>query len=672
MDRDGNDTPDNLIQFPRIGFAPPPAPPAPTAAGTTRTPEAEPAPAPAGNGAGGPLNLPARERRSPLDVVSELRDPGLSQPVIDTDFDMPPSQDGHIPDTFRPTPDTSTHRPAYGQQLGALSLAAALAVVVAALRGIHTLVQARRASREQHRAVDRVARSGGSSSSGGSSAGGLSGSGGRRGGRVQSGPEYGRTQLGRTSNSSGKSGNRPGKGPGGNSPGKGPGAGSDKSGPGRHRPRKDKTGPGRNSGKTHDRSGTGTGAGGGSHGKSKGPGVHRTSQGGSQRLLDRARRKQTDRNQGKNKPADSRADKKNPGGHGPDQKRPGKGAGGNPWTKDTTSKNRPAQKTKTHGKGGRTTLSDALYREAKRRMKRRRKSMAPPPLWSATKKTGPDKTRGPAGARKTTPGTKTGRTRYWGRAQARARDYWQRRRNNAPSDPGYTEWEFGDRTRRTPWEAAGMTGDYTVTVERIDDIGDAARPHNPSPAGALTPARAALGPAPDKNFPRPGTRRPRPMPYIPPAAGTKENRMPLPTHRGPAPAPRRIPGMDAQHETEVTLDDVCDLLEELTSDSFTTHDKCAQLAARAGALRERLLHVAHDLAVTNNVIGHATSVAMARLAEDMDVLVRQSEVMSTESLRAAETTEAADTAMNDAYRPITQATADAGLLAPSAPVHNQS
>lgn len=227
--------------------------------------------------------------------------------------------------------------------------------------------------------------------------------------------------------------------------------------------------------------------------------------------------------------------------------------------------------------------------------------------------------------------------------------------------------------------ATGTTGDTTVILERLDNVGDAERPYTPPPvpAGDLgkptTAVRGALGPAPVKNFPRPGTTRPQPRPAPSPSrgAGMKENRMsalnPL-----TATGRRHVPGMDAQHETEVTLDDVCDLLQELTAESFDTHDKCADLARRARALQARLIDLAEDLAIDHNVIGDLTSAAMSRLAEDMDILARQAEEMSAQSLHAAEATETADNAMNDAYRPITQAAADAGLLAPSAPVHNQS
>lgn len=665
MMSDDTNHPDNVINFPRIGFAPPPALPPTT---TSSTPETEPAPALAPAGAGA-IDTATGQRRSPLDVVSALHTPGLPAPTPGVDFDMPPA-DPTVPDTFRGPNAATPPAPAYGQHLGALSLAAALAVVVAALRGIHTLVQNRRANREQRQAVEHVA---GSSSAGGSSTGRRPG-----GGRVQSGPEFGRTQLNRTNPGSNRTRNANGgpTGPSSNRSGsRNTGAGSnDKPGP--HR----KDTPHRKDGQSHKPNHRRKNRGPAPHNRDtekhpKGPGVRRTSQGGTNKVLDRARRK--NRGPDPHGPKNGRPGTKDRSGRrGPDTKRPKNKPGGKHHGKTTQAG--------THkGNNGRTTLSDALHKEAERRMKLRRSTLKPP-MWSApngrTKK--PTDTAGKDRTAKTGPKTKTNRRGHWGKAQARARAYWQRRTGTSTTPPpqgagpgpaGETPWDFS-RPRATPWQAAAeatatatAAGDYTVTLERVDHVGDAERRNRPA-AGSLPPARAALGPAPEKNFPRPGTRRPRPMPYIPPAS-PKENRVSVPasTRR-----PRRVPGMADQHQTEVTLDDVCNVLGSLTQKSFSTHDRCAAAASRAKDLRKRLLALANELAQVNNVTGQRTSAALARLAEDMSILARQAEAMSAESLHAAEATEVADTAMNDAYRPITQAAADAGLLAPSAPVHNQN
>ncbi|MCO6734756.1 hypothetical protein, partial [Streptomyces sp. EL9] len=61
--------------------------------------------------------------------------------------------------------------------------------------------------------------------------------------------------------------------------------------------------------------------------------------------------------------------------------------------------------------------------------------------------------------------------------------------------------------------------------------------------------------------------------------------------------------MDAQHQTEVTLDDTLDVLEELTEQSFKAHETCNKLAAKAREIRYELDELAADLRSTHNVIG---------------------------------------------------------------------
>ncbi|MFK8851230.1 hypothetical protein [Streptomyces sp. Ac-502] len=76
--------------------------------------------------------------------------------------------------------------------------------------------------------------------------------------------------------------------------------------------------------------------------------------------------------------------------------------------------------------------------------------------------------------------------------------------------------------------------------------------------------------------------------------------------------------------------------------------------------------------MNHNLIGRLFTGSMARLSESMDLLARMADEMQISSLEAAEMAEAANDDLNDAYRPFTQATADAGLTTPSAPIHNQS
>jgi hypothetical protein len=657
MAHDDENPTDNVINFPRVGFNPGPViPPAPA-------PAAPPAPDAAPVAGDDRLEVPARgRRRSPMDVVSALRQPGLDEPVMaGPDFDLAPGAAGlgepEVPETFRGTSSDSGDGEygAYGPQIGVLAVAAALAVAVAALRGIHSAVSAWRANREQRQAVERAAAGG--SGSGTTSSG--------RGGRgVQPGHEFGRKTLNRSHD--GKQRNSNGNGSGGRG-----GAGGGKPPRTPSSDRKDRTnrtdrknnGPGSPGGRGHggdgakrkDRKSLDKAPGKDRNGKHK-PGsglVHRTTQAGS-RALDRARRKHLDK----------------PGGRSDLTKRPK-----NRPDRPGSSKHRKPDLSKHHPKKrpGRTTLAGAISEEAARRMKLRRKSMTPP-LWSTRKDAGR-----PDGSSKK-PGQPRNRRAggYWGRAHEKARDYWQRRHaahTTGPaadtSTPGGTGGAMGAGAfgpRRSGWAGAGMAGETTVILTRIDDVEDTAR--RAEPAGALVAPFAALPAAPVKHFPRPGTRRPRPMPPAPGgSAPSKEHRMSTLARNL---RPGAVPGMDAQHETEVTLDGALDLLQELTKDCFETHDLCVQLPIQARALRAKLSALSEELATSHNVVGQRTSTALAQLAEDMEVLARQAEEMQVESLAAAEKTEAADNALNDAYRPFTQAAADAGLLAPAARIHNQS
>lgn len=133
-----------------------------------------------------------------------------------------------------------------------------------------------------------------------------------------------------------------------------------------------------------------------------------------------------------------------------------------------------------------------------------------------------------------------------------------------------------------------------------------------------------------------------------------------------------VPGMSSEHATEITIDDVLDVLGALTQESFAAHDTCTALAERARRIRYDLEELAAELRTGHNVIGSVTSTAMSRLAESMDLLARKADEMKVSSLEAAEQSESADQQMADHYKPIQLATADAGLLTPSARVHNDN
>ncbi|MCU1617399.1 MAG: putative glycine-rich protein [Frankiales bacterium] len=724
---------DNVINFPRIGFD----------LGTPRPAGDAGDPPPAGF-----AWAPAPgSRRSPLDSLAALPAPGLARPVIS----MP--EPGFVPDTFRSEPVGE----ASASRLGALSLAAVLAVSVAALRGIHSAVTAWKASREQRDAAQALADKS-------KAVAGVGGGGAKK--QIPPGHEYGRKSLGRTSSASGSGGGS--KKSSGGSGGSGGSKGSGSSGRKSSSASPSKTGgSGKSSktggsGKSSRSSGTSSAAGKGGSGKPSkrsGP-VHRTSQGGTGSVKKKG--------SGAGTPGSSRKSGKAPSGAaGPKgilrSKKDASGrtalpgavkkdvqkAAARRWKRRQKLKGQPpvwaapkkggsstgpAGKTKGRGKpakagktppkpkgagSGRTTLTGAvkkdLQKAAVRRWKRREKRMAKPPVWTCPRKVSlKKKAKGKPGATKggsstgpgatTTPkpstpkppkapktpkvkakkGKKAGPGRAgggrWSKVRSRARERWNKRRASTARDAagqsstaagGDDFWfEFVDgqytgdprgnaRTRRSPWESAGMAGGMdgsTITVERAD------RPnsHTGPAVGIGVPALPA---AATPHTERPRTTKPIPMPAAPP----RTPRTPTMT----TPAHLRTPAMDPQHATEITLDDALDVLEQLTRESFTTHDECVDLAQRARGIRNRLADLAIDLQATHNVIGHLTAAAMVRLAESMDVLARKADEMQTSSLQAAELSEAADNSLNDAYRPITQATADAGLAVPSARIHNE-
>lgn len=234
----------------------------------------------------------------------------------------------------------------------------------------------------------------------------------------------------------------------------------------------------------------------------------------------------------------------------------------------------------------------------------------------------------------------------------------------------------GQRTRKSPYENAASTGATTVTIER-DDRPTSAASDNDGPIAALGRGIDALPAAPEPHTARPGTTRPKEPHSMPPAAAPVpvDPRILKARHQ----AARRAGAvttqarhMDAQHATEITLDDALDEYGKFKDDAFKTHGQCAKLSRRARTLRDTLEAFAEELAISNNLIGAMFTSAMASLSESMELVARMADEMEISSLEAAELSESADNELNDAYRPITQATADAGLTTPSAPVHNRT
>ncbi|MFE4055570.1 hypothetical protein ACFXP3_04535 [Streptomyces sp. NPDC059096] len=347
---------------------------------------------------------------------------------------------------------------------------------------------------------------------------------------------------------------------------------------------------------------------------------------------------------------------------------------------------------------GRTTFGEAVHETAEKRLRRRRKKMGPPvvkkvkvrkpkktgPKNKATKPSGSTKPAGPAAKAPAGPASMApARRTPWSTARARAR---KRARMHArmrtttlpgpvptagpavpppppfpPATPAPTSVAAGAGThtpapvppggtvpgtgepRLSPFEAMGMATATAVpaepiTVERAD-----APPAGPAPSGGG-------------------------LPVTPPS--TKENSVNTwLTKWGDVDS---VAEMDAQHETEVTLDDSLDVLEELTTQSFGAHETCRKLAAKAREIRHELDELAADLRSTHNILGRLTGAAMAKLAESMELLARKADEMSQKSLLAAELCESTEHAMFDAYRPLQQATEDAGLTVPAARVHNEN
>jgi hypothetical protein len=347
----------------------------------------------------------------------------------------------------------------------------------------------------------------------------------------------------------------------------------------------------------------------------------------------------------------------------------------------------------------RTTLGQAVAKAARRRLKKRRKNLAPPVLTTVNRKkskkkggksggTTPaapkvDLTKKPkpgGGAKASGPGRKktvrvkpkskkktrgsasgTGpadRRKASRKERARRASERARAKAEGSGDSPWSGWEFYTQPprgeRRSAYDSMRDTDPQQQEVWTADQVfppGYQASSREPLTTGA----------------------RGLPAGNGSPTTNTKE----APVGNSPAVQTGAVTtvmddGMNPEHATEVTLDDVTEFLDEVVSDAFAAHDECLLLAAKAKELMYALDEVAARLAAKHNIIGRLTAWAMRKLAESMEVLSRKAEEMSVKSLHAAETCEIAKTEMDDAYRPLTQATADAGLRAPSARVHNEN
>ncbi|CAM5326069.1 hypothetical protein [Streptomyces griseus] len=384
---------------------------------------------------------------------------------------------------------------------------------------------------------------------------------------------------------------------------------------------------------------------------------------------------------------------------------------------------------------GRTTFGEAVHETAEKRLKRRRKKLGPPIVTKVKvrkpkKKSGPKTTKpgstkpagpaakapsGPAGKAPSGPAAKApARRTPWSTAKARARKRARMRTTTVPTPATGTTVSAPSAPLAPPGPPAAAPAPATAAAA---PAGAATAP--PSPPGAPGSAAVAPGPAAAPASPStapasvgggtvPGTGQQRLTPFeamgmatavpaqagpvtveradapepSPAASGTADNPSTKENSVSTAPDTRDswlaqwgsggIADMDAQHQTEVTLDDSLDVLEELTAQSFKAHETCNKLSAKARQIRYELEDLAVDLRCTHNVIGRLTGAAMAKLAESMELLARKADEMAAKSLMAAELSESAENAMFDAYRPLQQATEDTGLAVPAARVHNQN
>ncbi|MFK4123546.1 hypothetical protein [Streptomyces longwoodensis] len=686
-----DDRPDNVLQMPRIGSPPPPPVPPPPALD-------EPPTAPA-------------------------TDPGSGHGVRISAFDAPPVPHAPPPPAAVPAAlrsdgldDDQGAADIGAPRTGALSLAAVLAIALAAFEGLQTWIQEsgpRRAEAAKHqremelsaaKATADAARLGAEADAALAKA---------RASRIQSSHAYGRSALGR-----GTAGHRSGSGSlGRSSSGAGPGA----SRKGASRPHSGSTGlsglrqsaPRRDSaartgnGHTGSRSsGSGGAAGGrGSSGSSWGSGTG--NRGGGSGSSGSGRGSGSGGNAGgrsgpggspRRSPRQAVADwfKKNktPGGGTPSgdtraavrtaAKKTKAGptfweaAGDKPgsrWKPDTRRKDSGKDSGKDDSKTGdnakawtapgdrRTTFKEAVADAFADRWKRRRDQ------WDATggpRRTAPEAAARPDDASSAGPAPEGGK----GRRRRAPRPGDGEAAAPPPSGGPRTDGP-GPRTagaagpRSSPFDADPPGPAVTYTVEQAGPARSNRPPQPTTSAAAQLPRQGppALPRAPQRPAgPRPGTTRrkdPIPMP-------------PAPARTADVPTPATVGGVLAQHATDITLDDVLKALTLLTTEGMETHDDCANLARNGEQLLRELESMAADLAANHNVVGPRTLSALFVLMESVAQMVAQAKRMARAALSAAELSEAEETAMARDYRPTQDATADAGLVAPSARIHNEN
>ncbi|MEV5178066.1 hypothetical protein AB0L10_45380 [Streptomyces flaveolus] len=151
--------------------------------------------------------------------------------------------------------------------------------------------------------------------------------------------------------------------------------------------------------------------------------------------------------------------------------------------------------------------------------------------------------------------------------------------------------------------------------------------------------------------------------------------VPARTAGAPAAVAATVPspgGLAPQHATDINLDKALRALTALTTAGMETYDESAELAKEGRKLLSALESMAEDLAATHNVQGPRTLRALSVVMESVAQVVVEAERLARAALSAAELAEAEETAMARDYRPVQEATADAGLATPSARIHNEN
>ncbi|MFD9029035.1 hypothetical protein [Streptomyces parvulus] len=695
-----DDSPDNVLRMPRIGSPPPPpVPPPPTLDEGSRAPDAAP----------GVVRISA--------------------------FDAPavphaPSTAGSVPAALRSDGVAPAAPDPHGlpPRTGALSLAAVLAIALAAFEGLQTWLQEagpRRAEAAKHeREMDLLAakaradaahlgaeadkeharaRVPSSHAYGRSALGRGAGGPGRAGGGV--GP--GRSGSGRTAPSGastqGRSTGAGGRAPGGRaglgSSGSPAGAGRNGGSSGRNGAGGTRNGPSqdRNGGLRGQNGGTGGGRAGGS-GNTAGSGTRGAGAAGGAR----GPAPGTD-GKGRRSPRQAVADwwrkgKKSAGGSG------GSGSSGGPGATTGPKPSRGGPGSQASGgrgpvKGGPTFWDDLKNRVGVGgRTKPSRSTDGTPPNHSTSK---PPTVGGATGSssqdrvhlkdaaweavndrwkKRRDAWTADASERQRGKNDARdggksgsgrrrkADSGGRRKQDHAPrgGEPGPHGY---DQPRSSPFDQ-GPEGPVTITVEQVDPPGTHAKRWEPT---AIAPSRQTLPNqatpvlprAPQRPAgPRPGTTRRKEPIPMPPA--------PTPAARTETPQPAARGALTSQHATDINLGKALQVLTALTTDGMETYDDAVNLAGRARRLLAELEQMTDDLDHTHNVSGSRTKRAIAGLMESVSEMTATVERLAQAALDAAERAEAEETAMARDYRPTQDATADAGLHTPSARIHNEN